>query len=129
MILKTRAATSNIKAVIINKYLIPFPLHLRDLNFNENIGILLTNRKERVNDTAGIKYVVLNKPSKRVLYVEKCINMQISKALAGVGSPIKFSLCLVSTLNLASLNAEAMVIETGTNIRNSKKSVSVLPDI
>ncbi len=36
--------------------------------------------------------------------------MQINSALAGVGIPMKFSDCLVSMLNLASLSAEAMTI-------------------
>ena len=42
-------------------------------------------------------------------------------AFAGVGKPIKFSLCLISTLNLASLNPENTAIISGMNVNSSNE--------
>ena len=50
-------------------------------------------------------------------------------AFAGVGKPIKFSLCLISTLNLASLNPENTAIISGKNVNSSNEIEEMSPEM
>ena len=78
------------------------------LNFMENIGISLTSRIDNIADDAGIIHV-LSVKTPTILFMSRCAmtaNEPQIIAHAGVARPRKFSLCLSSILNFASLMAE-----------------------
>ena len=106
-----------VAAVARNKYLITLCFHRNSLNFRENILISATRRYEKrkviANNVHGLSKKLLN-------WVEGYSNTvtdiePINIALAGVGSPIKLSVCLLSVLNLASLIPEKTLIIKGVN--------------
>ena len=85
------------------------------LNFIENIGISLTSRSDNMTDATGIIHVLsVNAPA--ILLISRwaiVTNEPHIIAHAGVARPMKFSLCLSSMLNFASLNAENTTIMSG----------------
>ena len=86
------------------------------LNFIENIGISLTSRSERMTDATGMIHVlsVTGRATFMMSKYEIAAKEPQSIAHAGVASPIKFSVCLSSILNLASLSAENTTMINGT---------------
>ena len=81
------------------------------LNFIENIGISLTRRNDRRIDAAGIIHVLcVTGPAMFMMSILQIVaNDPHSIAHAGVARPMKFSLCLSSTLNLASAEKTVMI--------------------
>lgn len=103
----------NIKQMIRNPYLISFPAQLNFLNLSENKGISLTSSRDMTTITGMIT------PGLSKLRIRSCCqpivseychkssgNAQKKIVLAGVGTPMKDSDCLVSMLNFANLNIE-----------------------
>ena len=93
----------------------------RSLNFIENKGMGDTRRYDRTKikniNIPGLanNLAMMGMPSGE-LYNIRGID-PINMAFAGVGNPIKLSVCLVSILNFASRNAE------NTGIRNAIKGM------
>ena len=78
------------------------------LNFIENIGISLTRRSDSSTEAAGMIHG-LSVTGLAMLRTSRCeivAKDPQSIAQAGVARPMKFSVCLSSMLNFASLSAE-----------------------
>jgi hypothetical protein len=91
-----------------------FPFHPKDLNFSANRGNSATKSQELIIGKAIIKYLELKIVSAQSGPLCKTKGIEIIKrAFAGVGTPIKESVCLVSRLNLASRTAENIGIRNG----------------
>ena len=113
MKVRTRATAERMRNVILlNLRLGSTPF----LNFIENIGISLTSRSDRIIEAAGMIHVLcVTGPAMFMMSILQIVaNDPQSMAQAGVARPIKFSLCLSSTLNLASLRAEKTTMSKGT---------------
>ena len=94
------AATITTKYILILLYGDPF------FTFRENIGISLTIRRASTTDAIGISIVSWSIRAKVVTpWSAANISDPHQSAQAGVARPRKFSLCLSSTLNFASLRA------------------------
>ncbi len=85
------------------------------LNFIENIGISLTSSSDKMTETAGmIQVLCATGPAMFMMSILQIVaNEPHNMAQAGVAKPMKFSLCLSSTLNFASLRAEKTTMIKG----------------
>jgi hypothetical protein len=103
---------SNNTATRIKVNLILLSVHEKFLNFKANNSIGATSRKETMMvihiRTPGWETHVANGSGSNHSPV-------INRALAGVGNPIKVSLCLSSVLNLARRMAEKTMRKSGVN--------------
>ena len=86
------------------------------LNLNENIGISLTIKPLRITAITGSRNVcsIMNVSIAGQVSIAETSEAIIS-AQDGVARPRKFSVCLVSILNLASLKAENTAISRAHN--------------
>ena len=91
------------------------------MNFNENIGIGEINKNESRNISItrnpGLAKILLKNKIRPDGYAISNGIDPINIALAGVGSPIKLSVCLWSILNFARRKAE------NTGIRKETKGI------
>ena len=85
------------------------------LNFIENIGSSLTSSRESNTEHTGMKNFVAAHPAMTpdASTLTKYANEPQIIAHAGVGRPMKFSVCLSSTLNFASLTPESTAMMSG----------------
>lgn len=75
-----------------------------------------------------MNHIVFRIVSIELSYTVKCMSIDISKAFAGVGIPINVTVCLVSRLKIASLRADASVINNGVKERSSRAGVICVPE-
>ena len=100
------------KQNLIRLYSEPF------LNLNENIGISHIRRAARITGATSMIERSFKRPATVMTPRSAAyINEPHHIAQAGVGRPRKFSLCLSSTLNFASLSAENMHMITGIYVQ------------
>ena len=104
---------------IIKIYLPSFPFIFRSLNLSESKGILVTiiierNKESIVSQTGDAMNAEIKEEPEKYPPITKVIT---ARAFAGVGNPLKKFVCVVSRLNLASLNAAQTGIIAG--IKNS----------
>ena len=94
------------------------PFHPNDLNFIANNGISVTIKAENPTEDPIINHlstITVSGFHHKCKGINSIINgMDITqRAVAGVGTPLKLSVCLVSTLNLANRNAEKTGMASG----------------
>lgn len=99
--------TTNTALAKINTYLNLFSLNPKLLNFKLNIGISHISN-QLVNAISNITDTNENILNSSVMILSCCPTTKLpqNSAFAGVGIPINELVCLVSTLNFASLNPE-----------------------
>ena len=95
---------------IINRYFTSFPFHPNDLNLKPNMGISAIIKTE---SKAVVPYKIFpvktNCVNPNELFKNTNSKPTTNIVAAGVAKPIKPSVCLSSTLNLAKRNAEKRV--------------------